>query len=608
MEKSNKGKALQPHESSYDAASGVVLPASVVNELIELPSGTVMCRFTGGAFYRDRTSGIWFSGFERDGKLASPRWVCSYIEIKAKTRDEQSANWGVLVEWLDDDGEMHRWAMPLEMLEGDGSDVRRELARQGLTIAPSSNARAQMLSYFKFWPVTKRARCVNRTGWHSDCYVLPDMVIGESDASVVFQNSHAIQPAFAVRGDVDGWKGGVAALARGNSRLLFAISTAFAGPLAYLAGEDSGGFHLRGNSSTGKSTVQWAATSVWGSPETYPISWRASLNGLEGVAFAHNDGFLVLDELSQIDPAQAGEAAYMLANGQGKTRARDNGAAVRPASWRLLVLSSGEVSLAAHVSQAGKRSNAGQEVRLADIEADAGAGMGCFEVIGSFANSEAFALEIKHRANCEFGAVGMAWLHILVEKRRSFSGLLTEQISHFISKVVPEGASGQVRRVARRFALVAAAGELATMNDLTGWDIGEAFKAVELCFRTWMEGFGTGNREDVQAMAQVKSFFQRHAARFGDAGGVRQVANCAGYVRVDAKKGSDVRGRRYFVFADTFRNEVCAGMDWKYAARLLKSIGWIKSEKAETTYINTRVTDRFFVFLPAMWEEKNDQQ
>ncbi|MEO7128148.1 MAG: DUF927 domain-containing protein, partial [Rhodoferax sp.] len=49
--------------------------------------------------------------------------------------------WGRLLEWQDDDNVMHRWAMPLELLESDGSDVRRELARLGLQISPNQAAR-----------------------------------------------------------------------------------------------------------------------------------------------------------------------------------------------------------------------------------------------------------------------------------------------------------------------------------------------------------------------------------------------------------------------------------------------------------------------------------
>ena len=46
-----------------------------------------------------------------------------------------------------------------------------------------------------------------------------------------------------------------------------------------------------------------------------------------------------------MDPKQAGEAAYMLANGKGKARASRTGDARAPASWRLLFLSSGEIGI-----------------------------------------------------------------------------------------------------------------------------------------------------------------------------------------------------------------------------------------------------------------------
>lgn len=56
--------------------------------------------------------------------------------------------------------------------------------------------------------------------------------------------SHAIEPAYLESGTVDEWRDSVATLAVGNSRLVFALSVAFASALAEIASEDSGGFHL----------------------------------------------------------------------------------------------------------------------------------------------------------------------------------------------------------------------------------------------------------------------------------------------------------------------------------------------------------------------------
>ena len=77
-------------------------------------------------------------------------------------------------------------------------------------------------------------------------------------------------------------------------------------------------------------------------------------------------------------PAFYGTAAYMLVNGVGKARARRDGLARPAAAWRLLFLTSGEVRLGDHMREVGKRTRAGQEIRLADLPADAGAGHGLF--------------------------------------------------------------------------------------------------------------------------------------------------------------------------------------------------------------------------------------
>ena len=43
-------------------------------------------------------------------------------------------------------------------------------------------------------------------------------------------------------------------------------------------------------------------------------TWRATANGLEAAAELHNHGLLCLDELGQVDPKEAGETAYLLAD------------------------------------------------------------------------------------------------------------------------------------------------------------------------------------------------------------------------------------------------------------------------------------------------------
>jgi uncharacterized protein (DUF927 family) len=596
--------SLEPTEPAQEAIEGA--PAMIDSPASQAQDASPpnSCRYGGGRFKLAET-GVWFIGTDDDGNEKAPIWICSPIGVIAKTRDAQSGEWGRLLEWFDDDNVRHRWAMPLELLEGDGLDVRRELARLGVHIATTRAGRDLLSTYIKVWPVEQRARCVDRLGWHGGVYSTPHETIGDSGELVVFQNTHAVESALEIAGTADDWRDSVAALAAGNSRLVFALSAAFAGSLAGVAGEDSGGFHLRGTSSSGKSTALKAAASVWGDPANYARVWRSTTNGLEGLAALHNDGLLILDELSQCDPRQAGEAAYLLANGQGKARAARTGAARAVQRWRLLFLSAGEESLSALMARAGQRTNVGQEIRLADIDADAGAGMGAFEQLHGVETPAMLAASIKDAAAKHRGAVGIAWLHRIVQDRIRLVAFIAEDLRRFVAKVVPPEASGQVERVARRFGLVAVAGELATRYGLTGWQEGESQRAAAACFASWLEGFGSlGNREERLLLDQVRGFFEAHgASRFEDMAATvdQRIVDRAGFFRM--RDGV----REYLVMPEAFKNEVCRGLDFKAAERLLLDRSWIApgkdgrpTQKPRLPGIGTAA--RVYVVTPRMWE------
>jgi len=500
----------------------------------------------------------------------------------------------------------HQWAMPSELLQGDGIEVRRELARQGLSISPIKAARELLAIYIQVWPVDERARCVGRLGWHGGTYVLPHESVGQNSERVVFQNACGVEPAFAVAGTTIEWRDHVASLAQGNSRLQFAVSTAFAGALLGFAGEPSGGFHFTGPSSTGKTTALKVGASVWGKPEEpdpYWRSWRATTNGLESLAALHNDGLLILDEINEADPREVGEAAYLLANGQGKSRATRMGTARPSASWRLLFLSSGEESLSIFMARAGLKPTAGQEIRLAEIGADAGAGLGAFENLHGFADGAAFVSALKDAASLYHGAVGAEWLQVLVRDKAKLDTVLRDGIRQFVAEFVPKGAAGQVERVARRFGLVAVAGEIATSYKLTGWNEGESITAVGKCFVAWLDGFGgTGNREERALLAQVRSFFGANgASRFQDTSIEDQrIINRAGFFR-SASDGQ----REYLVLPGCFRGEVCAGFDPKSAAKILRERGWLLTGSDRATQkvrLPGMVPTWVYVFGARMWE------
>jgi uncharacterized protein (DUF927 family) len=534
-------------------------------------------------------------------------WICDPLHILAKTRDATSSAWGRWLHWHDADKVPHSWTMPAALLEGDSAEFRRELAHQGLSIGAGRRVCELLENYIKTTPVKARVRCVERLGWHGGVYVTPNEVMGQSGDTVVFQNASGADPALSTAGTVEQWRDSVARLAAGNTHLIFALSVAFAAPLAELAGEDSGGFHLRGSSSSGKTTALRVAASVWGQPADYVRTWRATANGLEGIAALHNDGLLILDELSQIDGKEAGQCAYMLANGQGKNRATRTGGARQMARWRLLLLSAGEVSLAGLMAADGRKANAGQEIRLADVPADAGAGMGLFEQLHGHATPAALAQAVKGAAGLHYGAAGLAFLRDVVRDRAGLTAQLARGISQFIADAVPANAAGQVTRIAQRFGLVAAAGELGTRYGLTGWAEGSATSAARTCFAAWLEGFGgAGNREERQLFDQVRAFFEAHgSSRFENwnTDQEQRVINRAGFVRI-----LDDGTRQYYVFSELFKAEVARGFDHKLAARVLLGAGWLDGGEGNRPTQKPRLPGigpvRCYVFTGRVWGDE----
>jgi putative DNA primase/helicase len=578
-------------------------------------------RKTGGSPYQliqwkeGFRNGVYFFGKDAKGEPQPPQLICSPLEIVARTRNTINGNWGYLLEWDDPDGHLHQWAMPAELLSGDGSEYRSELLHGGLYIAPGSKAKNHLTSYVQGTYTEARARCTDRTGWHGCAFVLPDRVIGsQGDERVIFQSAAGSANYYSTAGTVDEWRREVAALAIGNTRLLFAISTAFASVLLELTGDENGGFHMQGPSSEGKSSALYAGASVFGGRD-YLHRWRATSNGLEGIATAHSGALLILDELGQVDPREAGEIAYMLANGSGKHRANRTGGARRNQSWRLLFLSSGEIDLAQHMLSIGKRARAGQEARLLSFAANPGKGLGIYDHLGDFPDGAALSRALDERTRRYHGTAGVAFIQAVAGDLARLPDSIRKATKAFVDANLPANASGQAHRAAARFALVAAGGELATRYGVTGWRSGEASQAAASCFRAWLEGRGGAGDQETQAiLAQVLKFFENHGeSRFRDwdntcpacggkgmrgsiGGNLYECARCKGSGTEERAIRDRAGVRRledgewtYYVLTETFGQDVCCGYVQKHVISVLDKAGILIRAKDGRPSINDRL-------------------
>ena len=543
------------------------------------PAPIAPAKNEGTQRYEHRSDGLWLN---EAGKVAIH--VAGPFRVVAQTRNAENGNWGLCLEWADRDGKQHIWVMPRAALAGDGVEVFRKFLSHGLYVAPSRAARMALLEYLADHDCEERQTVVERIGWHGTAFVLPDEQFGEVHGeSLVLHLGDAPPNPFRQAGTLAVWQAGVAALCRGNSRLEFALSAALAGPLLHLTGGEAGGFHLCGASSTGKTTALTASGSVWGGGGAtgYLRMWRTTANGLEAVAALHNDTFLCLDEIGQIDGKEAGPVAYMMANRGGKSRAARDGSARPAAEFRVLFLSTGEISLADKIREGGGRAMAGMEMRFLDIPADANAGYGLFENLHEFPSAAEFARHLNEQSARYFGSAARAWLTFLASDPDAKTAEAKARLRTFTARHAPAGASSQVTRAAARFGLVAAAGEMAIATGILPWPAGAAMQGVGDCFHAWLAARGgLGPLEDIQAIRQVAHYFALHgSSRFqeiddatpdgDDPEASGNVVRRAGFRRV--RKGR----QEYLCFREIWDSEICRGHDGKRVAELLAQRGYL---------------------------------
>lgn len=522
------------------------------------------------------------AGQDDSGNPKTPEvtFISPPFSIPGLVRTEASMDWRLLILWHDLDGTQHQEPIPFELLTGEGAELARIFAQGGHVLPPDLGVRRHLLRYLcgAASRVSARVRMVDSPGWNGEAFIMPNgEVHGQADGAIWFSGELTNPRSWTPRGTLAGWKEGVARLAVNNPRLAFALSCAFAGPLLGLVRPDGGGgFNLMGASSRGKTTCLECAASVWGRPDPL-LTWRGTSNGLEGIAAARNDGFLVLDEMSQVEPKDAGSVAYMLANGSAKARANKDGGARGLKQWRLVFLSSGEQGIEDKLSEDGKRARAGQEVRVPDIPCPPS---GMFRDAHEQGNLGGFAEHLKRQAREHYGHAARAFLDGLCQRmadqEQLQSGLLAMEGAWLDQSLKETFADAQVRRVAGRFALVAVAGELAQSMGILPWPEGEASSAARECFRAWLDGRGyTGASEDHKGIEAIIGFLEKYGqSRFDDWGKNNDVSNRAG-TRRPAQGVSNCWD--YYITGRAWA-EACAGLNPQSVARICIEAGILETD------------------------------
>jgi len=505
---------------------------------------------------------------KESGKIINNEsWLCSPLEVTGTGRDDKDQY--LIIRWLAFGSDSQTTAaIPLaDIGEREGW---RTLKAGGVNVTTRSGLRAILADWLQRSGARELWRISHATGWQCGAYIMPDgEIIGTPETPVLFSGRSSAAAGYSVKGSAESWRDNVARLAEGNWSMMTGIAAALSAPLIGLAGAEGFGIHFYEQSSAGKTTTANVAASLYGNPDLLRLTWYGTALGLANEAAAHNDGLMPLDEVGQgADPVSVSQSAYALFNGVGKLQGAKEGGNRDLKRWRTVAISTGEMDLETFIATAGRRTKAGQLVRLLNIPLSKAA---CFH---EHQNGKQHADAMKDAYQNHYGAAGRAWIKWLADHQQQATDTVRECEARWRG-LIPSDYGDQVHRVAARFAILEAA--LLLGEAVTGWDAQTCRDAIQHSYNAWLREFGTGNKEHQQIIEQTEAFLNAYGfsrfAPFPYSSADMPVKDLAGYRQ---KGNHDSDPVIFYTFRGAFEKEIAQNFNPTQFAEVLKNAGMLK--------------------------------
>ncbi len=505
-------------ENGWDFSAhlpGVIEAADAVVDNECPPGMTLGASLPGlpsGYIYKDGS--IWLLKEPKDdGGEPDKKWVCDWFAVVGTTcvsSSENDPDAGVLLSIKGPDGRTREVDLPQECLHSPPK-LAQVISKQGIDYA-SPEMLARLLRQWKRPMVVETVRKVGWSDSKRAAFLLPSGdVVGKKGAT---RPHRALRNSLEIRDGASGtlgdWRANIAALCSGNPVAVFGVSFAFAGPLLQVMDLDGGGIHFSRQTTGGKTTVARLMSSVWGG-DRFMRKWRATDNALENMAAARNDCLLALDDMSQANRDIISNVIYMLADGSGKERMRQDSSAQDTIEWRCAWVSTGEKPVGDYIKE-GKRKaelTGGQNTRLINIPI-AEDERGAFPELNGFASPTDLGNEVKRRVLHYHGTAGPEFVRYLLKldaqrKLENATSELRKRFMEAMRKHLGVVISGEMERSMVLFVVGAIAGEMATRAGITGWKTGDAVNAAATLCKDWLELRGEGGSTDeAVALARLR--------------------------------------------------------------------------------------------------------
>jgi len=545
--------------------------------------------------YEDANNPIDFKGGKADNITIS-----TGVEIKGRIKTIDQSDYSLIVGFADSDGDYKDITLPLIKV-ADKKELEKTLMGRGCIVH-----RVDLLINFlkqQHQGDVKSFTLNDRIGWNKDkdgrtAFVLPSKkVIGEAN---IFSKEYGNNISFKEKGFAHSWVKEIGQYLGLNDNFCFACSVGFAGILLEPLKIDYGTvFHFQGKSSTGKSTIAKVLASIFGEPIQQIDNWNNTKNGLEGKAEEKNHTVLILDEIEQVQKGEVlGYVAYDIPNGSGKGRMTTSLTTAKTLSWLLYVVSTGEYTLKEKLTEHNQKIKSGQLVRFIDIPVETNTGYRALNYIpdrfydenkSKKENAKTFISYLNAGIKNNYGKTSQAFIRFIADKINNRDDAYFDCLKEDIKNLVIEWTenieiSEQSSRILQAFAQIAIAGEEATKQGLTGWNVGDAKRSAKNCFDRAIELRGNiaENSEDIIILEKVRDFIQKYGdSRFGILHGssdenkqddpTSKISNKVGYY---TEQGKD-REKEYLVFTGRL-SEIC-GYNEKAVASTLKKYGYLET-------------------------------
>lgn len=407
---------------------------------------------------------------------------------------ENGDQWSILLNFYNGLGQLREATVSYASLYSDINTVFADLANQGLCFTTGKAQRDQVVSLLMTQSDEAPISVVHHYGFHKDsgCFALPDNIIEPKwhEGPTPRLNADLSKHSDVIRseGNLKSWQ---QRMASANTPMnIFLLSAGLSNVFFGVLDVEPFGLHIFGASSSGKTNAVRAVAGLWGDSsahgKTYINKWGSTDNGLELLCAARSGLPLTLDEIRQFK-GNFEAVAYQILDGVGKTRMKGNLQQAEQWKWKIILISTGELSTADITTKSGGDIFTGAQIRLLDLPIEGF--LKRSDVIMTSEQADQFRTSLGH----DFGLAGPEFVRQLQDEFGSFNELAEEMQTWFeetkqeLSDLFPENQA--IQRVLPRFALILMSGLLAVQTDVLPFTEEEVTSSVHIAIEAWLEAF-----------------------------------------------------------------------------------------------------------------------